>query len=237
MVQANMQPPLRRPVLNQLIQDYVKRYILDNELSASDPLPSEIQLAQELGVGRGSVREAIKALQSLGIVEVRHGDGLYVSPFTLDPMLEILSYGMRFDATTLAELAQIRVWLERAAIERAVHQIGPQDLARLEALMGTWREKAAAGEPAPDLDQEFHRIIVGTLNNQTLMKFFEVFWIASGKLDDLLIQDARSPEGDFQVHQAILNAVKTGDSRLAQQHMTRHFSRLQEHIRQTTGGK
>lgn len=232
----HMQTPLRRPALNQLIRDYVKRYILDNELNAGDPLPTETQLAQELGVGRGSVREAIKALQSLGIVEVRHGDGLYVHPYTLDPMLEILSYGTRFDAATLAELVQIRLLLERAAIEYAVDHIDPQDLARLEALMDTWREKAAAGEPAPDLDQEFHRIIYGTLNNQTLMKLFEVFWIAFENLNDPIISNASLLGHDFENHQAILTAMKAGDSNLAQHHVTQHFSRLQERIRQATGG-
>ena len=79
-----MQSSFRRPVLNELIRDYVKQHILDHGLSAGDPLPSETQLAQELGVGRGSVREAIKALQSLGIVEVRHGDGLYVRPYFIE---------------------------------------------------------------------------------------------------------------------------------------------------------
>ena len=92
-----METSLRRPALNELIRDYVKQYILDQGLCAGDPLPSEIQLAQELGVGRSSVREAIKALQSLGIVEVRHGEGLYVRPYTFDPILETLSFGMRFD--------------------------------------------------------------------------------------------------------------------------------------------
>ncbi len=76
-----MDIPFRRPALNELIRDYVKQHILDHGLSAGDPLPSETQLAQELGVGRSSAREAIKALQSLGVVEVRHGEGLYVRAF------------------------------------------------------------------------------------------------------------------------------------------------------------
>ena len=63
-------------MLNRVIQDQIKQYITENKLESGDLLPPEGQLAIDLGVSRGSVREAIKALESLGIVEVRHGDGV-----------------------------------------------------------------------------------------------------------------------------------------------------------------
>ena len=64
-----MEKPLRRPALSKEVRDYIKQYILENDLKGGDPLPPEHQLVEELGVGRSSVREAIKSLQSLGIVE------------------------------------------------------------------------------------------------------------------------------------------------------------------------
>jgi DNA-binding transcriptional MocR family regulator len=69
-----MQKTLRGPALSKAVRDYVKQYILDHKLQGGDPLPPETQLAQDLGVGRSSVREAVKALQSLGIVEVDDSD-------------------------------------------------------------------------------------------------------------------------------------------------------------------
>jgi DNA-binding FadR family transcriptional regulator len=229
-----METSLRRPALNELIRDYVKQYILDQGLCAGDPLPSEIQLAQELGVGRSSVREAIKALQSLGIVEVRHGEGLYVRPYTFDPILETLSFGMRFDANTLAELAEIRVLLERAAIEDAVRQISTEDLDRLEKLIEVWEERVQAGQSHKEIDEAFHRVLHGTLNNQTFMKLFELFWIAFENLDNPTIQDVSRAEEDLENHRAILDAVKARDADLARQHLTRHFGRLQDRIRRAT---
>jgi len=205
-------------------------------LSAGDPLPSETQLAEELGVGRSSVREAIKALQSLGIVEVRHGEGLYVRPYTFDPILETLSFGMRFDTTTLAELAQLRVLLERSAIEDAVGQIGTEDLDRLEELMEVWKERVQAREPDSGIDEAFHRILYASLNNETLMKLFELFWIAFENLDNSIIQDGKRAEEDLENHRAILDAVKARDADLARQHLTRHFDRLQDRIRRAVSG-
>jgi DNA-binding FadR family transcriptional regulator len=227
-----MQSSLRRPVLNKLIRDYVKQYILDHGLGAGDPLPSETQLAQELGVGRGSVREAIKALQSLGIIEVRHGDGLYVRSYTFDPILETLSYGMRFDATTLSELAQIRVFLERGAIEDAVKQVHTADLDRLEDLMTLWKGRVEAQEYPRDIDEEFHRILYGTLNNETLMKLFELFWIAFDNLQDPVIQDARPAKHDYENHRALLDAIKDRDPDLARELMVSHFGHLRQRIDQ-----
>jgi DNA-binding FadR family transcriptional regulator len=226
-----MNKPFRRPSLNETIRNYVKQYILDQGLNAGDPLPPETQLAQELGVGRGSVREAIKALQSLGIVEVRHGEGLYVRPFSFDPILETLSYGVHFDTKTLAELLQMRILLERSAIEDVIHRITPGELERLEHLMEIWKQRLEAGEPHRDLDEEFHGVLYGCLDNETFMKLFEVFWIAYENLDDPIIHDTGRAERDYSTHLGLLNAVRARDVDLARKCMVQHFSHLMERMR------
>ena len=226
-----MEKPLRTPALNEAVRNYVKQYILDHNLNGGDPLPPENQLAEELGVGRGSVREAIKALQSLGIVEVRRGHGLYVREYNFDAILETFSYGMRFDTTTLEDLMQARILLERAAIEDAITQIGPEELAQLDALMNTWQQRVEAGEAYKDLDEKFHRSLYRTLNNQTLMKLFEVFWIAFENLDIEIIHQA-NPEEEFKIHSAILEAVKQRDTPLARQLLIEHFTHLQDRVNQ-----
>lgn len=225
-----------RPNVNGMVREYVKTYILTHGLAAGDPLPSEAQIAQELGVARGSVREAVKSLQSLGVIEVRLGYGLFVSPYNFEPLVETVRYGMRFDATTLLELAQVRSFLEYAAIEQAVGRIGAQDIERLEGLMQTWRQKSAAHEADAEIDEEFHRVLYGSLNNQTLLKFLEVFWIAFDSLgDDPYIHGPKPPDEDYLEHRAILDAVKAGDRHMAQQLLMKHFVHLQERIQRSLG--
>ncbi len=114
---------LRTPALSRAIQDQIKQYITERRLRPGDALPPETQLAADLGVSRGSVREAIKALESLGIVEVRHGNGIFVREFNFDSVLELLSYGLVFDRSKITEILQIRKWLEAAAIGEAVKLI------------------------------------------------------------------------------------------------------------------
>ncbi len=223
-----MTQPLRRPALNEAIRSYVKTYIVENNLSAGDPLPPEGQLAQELGVGRSSVREAIKALESLGIVEVRHGHGLYVREYNFDPILETLSYGIRFDTATLAELAEIRIWLEAAVIEEAVARISPAAVKQLEEVMERWAARVTAGRSCADLDEEFHRILYGALNNNTLLKLIEVFWITFENLNVEAFQ--YDPVLNLEEHQAILVAVKAGDGRAARRRLLENFGHLQERL-------
>jgi DNA-binding FadR family transcriptional regulator len=233
-----MDQSLRRPALNESVRNYVKRYIVDHGLAAGDPLPPETQLAQELGVGRSSVREAIKGLQSLGIVEVRHGEGLYVREYNFDPILETIGYGLRLDTKMLSELAQVRFLLERAAIEEAVERITTEDLILLDGVIDAWKERIGSTQSHLDLDQSFHRILYGTLNNQILTKLIEVFWIAFEAVHDPIIQEEKKPSvQELQDHQAILEAVKARDPKLAQQRLMQHFESLQERIRRATNPK
>ena len=139
-----MDKPFRGPLLNRAIQDHLKRYITEHHLQAGDMLPPEGQIAEDLGVGRGSVREAIKALESLGIVEVRHGNGVFVRSFNFDSVLDLLSYGLVFDQSRIAEIFQIRKWLEATAIAEIVHLIKPEEIAQIEDLLARWERKADA---------------------------------------------------------------------------------------------
>lgn len=230
-----MKKSLRGPALSKAVRDYVKQYIVEHKLEAGDPLPPETHLAEDLGVGRSSVREAIKALQSLGIVEVRHGNGLFVREYNMDPILETLSFGLRSGPVRLAELLQIRLWVEAAAIREAVTKISELEIAELDNLMQEWQERAHSSEkPFPndfcaDLDEMFHRSLYSTLKNHTLNKLFEVFWIVFDELD-------LPTTGDFdalmtyQDHKQILDAVRQRDPILAEELLISHFGYLKERI-------
>lgn len=144
-----MEKLTRGPLLNRVIQDQIKQYITDNRLGSGDLLPPEGQLAADLGVSRGSVREAVKALESLGIVEVRHGDGVRVRAFNFDSTFDLLSYGLIFDPTRITEILQIRIWLEVAAVVDAINLISAEALAEITALLDQWRKKPRAAKMSP----------------------------------------------------------------------------------------
>jgi len=224
-----MKQSLRGPALYSAIRDYIKQFILDNDLKPGDALPPEGQLAEDLGVGRSSVREAVKSLQSVGIVDVRQGNGLFVRELNFDPMLEAFIFGMQFDPHTLAELLQIRTWLEVAVIGDAVGHLSKKDLSNLENVLEVWKKRVIDGEEYSDLDETFHQIIYGVLNNQTMMKLFSAFWVSFTSLDDQFTHDV-DPEVVFGFHRAILDAIHTRDPILTRQRLTLHFDHIKERI-------
>ncbi|NJD60995.1 MAG: hypothetical protein C3F13_16060 [Anaerolineales bacterium] len=220
-----MKQSLRGPALYKAVRDYIKEYILENDLKPGDPLPTEGQLVEDLGVGRSSVREAVKSLQSLGIIEVRQGNGLFVRELNFDPMLETFLFGMQYDPHTLAELVQVRTWLEAAVIGDAVEHIQDEDLAKLEAIIKKWEERVHIGEEYADLDESFHQTIYSVIGNQTLMKLFSVFWIVFVNLEKEVTHDP-DPQEVLNSHRSILAAIKIHDPSLTRQYLIRHFNSI-----------
>lgn len=224
-----MKQSLRGPALYTSIRDYIKDYILKHDLKPGDSLPPEGQLVEELGVGRSSVREAVKSLQSVGIVDVRQGNGLFVRELNFDPMLETFLFGMKFDPRTLAELLQIRIWLEVAVIGDAVAHIDAEGVKKLEELLVKWDQRVAAGEEYSDLDESFHEIIYGVLDNQSLMKLFSVFWVSFTSLESEITRDA-DPENVVEAHRSIVEAIKTKDASRVRSELLRHFDNIKDRI-------
>lgn len=216
--------------LSVLTQNHIKDYIIERNLEPGDPLPPEGEVAQALGVSRGPVREAVKSLESLGIIEVRHGEGLFVREWNFDPVLATLQFGMRVSPETLVELYQIRKWLEIAVIGDAVKRITDDELLQLDILMLQWERAMKAGEEYIQYDEEFHRIILGTLGNQTLMKLFSAFWLAfnSQNRAELYSHDHR---GVIEAHRKVVQAIKERDSDQARQALRQQFLGFQERIR------
>jgi DNA-binding FadR family transcriptional regulator len=215
--------------LTELVRNYVKEYILENNLNAGDSLPPETHLARDLGVARSSVREAVKSLESLGFVEVQPGNGLFVREYNFDPLLEMFTYGIQFDANTLSELLQIRQILELAMMDEAVRKIDAGTLAQLDELMAEWETRSQTGEPFADLDQQFHNVLYSMMGNQTMLKLFDVFWVVFDNISNELIHDA-DPIITYEEHRAILEAVRARDVERARRRLEQSNTHLPARI-------
>lgn len=222
-----MEKLTRGPVLNRVIQDQIKRFITDSRLGPGDLLPPEGQLATDLGVSRGSVREAVKALESLGIVEVRQGDGVRVRAFNFDSVFDLLSYGLVFDPVRAAEVLRIRIWLEVAAVADAVTQVSDAELDEMDALLDHWEQKAARDEDTSADDRSFHRLLYRPLNNESLIGLIDIFWVIYHSLAIQSIGTDRQPLATVSAHRELLTAIRTRDVALATQHMRDHFRNLE----------
>jgi DNA-binding FadR family transcriptional regulator len=205
------------------VQESLKAFITENRMAAGDPLPPEAELAQALGVGRSSVREAIRALESIGIVESRRGIGVFVSGFSFTPLLDNLAFGLRDRLREIEEILEIRRALETAMIGDAMRAMTPADTAGLQRIAAAMGERAARGESIAEDDQEFHRQLFRAQGNQTLRRLLDVFWeaffAASG---DLALHD-RDPVATWRDHAAIAEAIAAGDGGLARERLRQHY--------------
>jgi DNA-binding FadR family transcriptional regulator len=220
----------RPPVLKSLIQDKLKRFITEQRLAPGDLLPPEGRLADDLGVSRGSVREAVKSLESLGVVEVRHGDGVRVREFNFDSTLGFLSWGLEFQPAKAAEILQIRKWLEGAAIAEAAERLSAADIAAIEDVLDDWQAKIGAGQSTALEDRRFHRLLYAPLGNGSLLSLIDIFWVVYNRLPARTVGHDADPAATLQAHRDLLNALKRRDPTLARKRMEGHFRNVETRI-------
>jgi DNA-binding FadR family transcriptional regulator len=219
------------PLLYRSVQDRIKRYIVEHDLEGGDALPPETQLTRDLGVSRSSVREAVKALESLGILETRPGKGLYVRPFSLDPILDNLAYSLLFDRDSIVELLDVREQLEVGLLPRIAGRLTPAQLELLHGLVRRQREKAERGESPLEEDRFFHRTLMEAAGNRLALKLLDVFWVVLLRTRDRRLAVDDAPQRSWRNHEQILAALERGDAAGAQRAMAAHFTDIEDRIR------
>jgi DNA-binding FadR family transcriptional regulator len=218
-----LRPVARPPLLHVSVQDSLKRFIADNALAGGDPLPAEGDLARRLGVSRNSVREAIKALESLGMLETRRGIGVFVREFSLDALIDNLPYGLGRSLRDIEEIIEIRRTLETAMIAQAIERMPAEDLRELREITDTMRRHAERGESFADEDQRFHGVLFRGLDNRMLIRLIEVFWLAFDRAADFFNTDNPNPMQTWRDHDAIVAAVARKDVEEARERLALHY--------------
>lgn len=222
--------PIAPPrLLHQYAQRAIRDYVIENNLSGGDALPGENVLARQLGISRNSVREAVRALESTGVLEVRRGRGIFVRDFSFEPLLEGLAYGLVFQLREVAELVEIRCVLETGMIARAVEAMPPERLASLRAVVDRMGELARQHQPFEEEDRSFHALLFQGIDNETFLRLLDVFWRAYRDAASRLGTDP-DPEGTWRDHAAILDAIAARDADRARAALDRHYSGLKDRL-------
>ncbi|MEV1019497.1 FadR/GntR family transcriptional regulator [Streptomyces sp. NPDC050264] len=149
----------------------IERSIESGEWAVGDRIPAEGQLVEAFGVGRNTVREAVRALCHTGLLEARRGDGTYVRAASdLNAALQ-----RRLRRAELRHVLQVRLALEREAAPAAALHRGEQDLARILSALLARRRADESGDPTAfvDRDLEFHRAVVAASGNPLMTDLYE----------------------------------------------------------------
>lgn len=202
----------RRQLIHQAVGTEIKNFIVQQHLKPGDPLPTEGELANQLGVSRNSVREAVKGLEGLGIIEARAGAGLYVREFSLDVLLDHLAYGMLFDVKYLSDILAVRLAMETGMAKAVLHGVTDRQIADLRSILVSWLDDAKAGGYPPTLDRAFHEALYTNVDNKLLTKILDSFWrVFYEAREHALVSDVDDPMGTYRAHVAILDALEARD--------------------------
>jgi GntR family transcriptional repressor for pyruvate dehydrogenase complex len=207
----------------------IKAMIVSGSLKPGDRLPKEAGLAAELGLSRNSLREAVRALALINVLDVRQGDGTYVTSLEPPLLLEALSFvvDLHRDDSVL-EFLQVRRILEPAAVAIAARRIEADQLAALRTLLdGLGADPSVEELVANDL--EFHRGIAACSGNAVLCSLLETL---SGPTTRARIWRGLTQEGavarTLAEHRSILDALAAGDAELARAWATTHIASVEQ---------
>lgn len=152
----------------------IRAMIQAGELPPGSRLPPEHQLAAQMGISRSGIREAVKVLEAARVLDVRRGDGTYVT--SLAPALLLEGVGFAFEllqGETLLEVMEVRRLLEPAATAVAAERITEEHLAELSDLMQRMRDVADDAEKLMQCDIAFHRTVILATGNETLTSLLD----------------------------------------------------------------
>ncbi|QBJ97025.1 FadR family transcriptional regulator [Rhodococcus sp. ABRD24] len=198
------------PLVPQL-EELLAQRIRTGEWAVGDRLPSETELAAELGVGRSSVREAVRLLARGGLLDVRHGVGTFVAESAGEPLLEQLLRRSR-----VLEVLEVRRALEMEAARLAAERAGPEELAAVRRQLAE-RHALHALDPNAFVtaDLDFHHAVVALAGNSVLTALFDsVRPVLHSALVDMVANEPRLPDTSG-AHDALIDALEAGDSAAA----------------------
>ncbi|HXV99003.1 MAG TPA: FadR/GntR family transcriptional regulator [Anaerolineae bacterium] len=223
--------PFEKDVLPKKIATRLLSLIKEKQLRPGDKLPPERELAVMMQVSRPSLREALQALAIMNIIEMRQGDGTYVTSLEPELLVEPLDFVFSLNDSTLLELFEARKIVEVGIVALAAQRITAAEIQDLETCL----EKSLKASDNPraflEADLELHKRIVTAAQNPLLGRFMDsisqlglVSRSRTTEIPGLIKQSAAD-------HQAIVAALKAHDPEAAQQAMLRHLDNVEQKLK------
>lgn len=211
------------------------KWILSSDLAPGDPIPIEQDLATQFGMARGTVREAVRELRALGILEVRRGLGTYLSTASASTIRPSLVYRSVKQITTdesgtrdfigLREMVEVRALMECSLVTEVTGRISAETGRALHALaarMDDPKDSAAA-------DRQFHRLLYADMGNQLARELIDVFWV-SLNLAGLMLPPTNTMPATRHAHDLIADCVIGHDPQASREAMWDHFAAIRERL-------
>jgi GntR family transcriptional regulator, transcriptional repressor for pyruvate dehydrogenase complex len=218
--------PIKKTRVAEQIADRIRLLILDGTFPPGQPLPGERQLAERFGVSRGSIRDALRVLETVGLLVTRHGQGTFPQELDVErlvaPLASILTY--RHDLED--DLLDVRRMFEPAVARVAATRITEEDLLDLQRILEAQRRKLKTRQLAIVEDTAFHGVLARATGNRVVVSIMAT-------LNDLLVESRKlalkqegRPGRSMQGHEAVVAALQRRDANAAAEAMREHIDQI-----------
>lgn len=223
--------PVKTKKVYEEIVEQIKELIIDGKLQPGDRLLSERELSEKLNVSRASVREAFSALEMMGVISIRPGEGSFVRKISFEGMLEPLSFLLQLEIEDIMPLLEVRKIMEVETAGLAALRATKQDIDDMAAALNHMVEASQNDEIGDVADAAFHFAVTRAASNPILIRIMNA-------ISDLMVNAFRSsrqklylvesmPQLLYESHYGIYEAIIAKDSQLARKRMHDHLSMVE----------
>ena len=216
--------------ITEEIVSQIREQIAKGELNAGDRLPSEREMAQQLGVSRPTVREALQVLEHTGFVEILQGSGTYIRDIGKQSLTDPLQKLIQDSDQRYQEVYEFRIAIEVWAVGLAAQRIQKEELHKLEEIINAMKTSRIEKKPVDELDAKFHLAIARASQNgiyyhvaNTILHLYTQ--VARISHEQLFLSE-NDQEELLADHTAIFKAIRSGDANRARALMLHHLNRV-----------
>ena len=215
--------PIKSTRIYEAIVRQVKAMISEGRLKSGDQLPPERDLAEKFVVSRTSVREALRALESLGLIEIRPGEGTFVRGVSVEALIEPLALVMLSQREAIGELFEARRLIEPSIAAFAARRATPHEIEEMTRILEDQAREITAGRTGLAQDAEFHSAIASAAHNRAISRLVHgIMDLLTQSREESLSTPGR-PTRSHESHRRILEAITAHDEEAARRAMLDHL--------------
>jgi GntR family transcriptional regulator, transcriptional repressor for pyruvate dehydrogenase complex len=215
--------PIKSTRIYEEIVRQVRLLISDGRLKSGDRLPPERDLAEQFRVSRTSVREALRALESRGLVEIRAGEGAFVRDISVDSLVEPLALVILPHREAVGELFEARRLLEPAIAGLAARRATPDEIGEMERILDEQAREVAHGRTGVAQDSAFHAAFANSAHNRAISRIVTALMDLLTQSREESLQTPGRPQRSHQDHRRILDAIRRRDEVAAHRAVIDHL--------------
>lgn len=218
----------RVPVVQQVVNS-IKEYLFSGEVAVGDKLPVEKEFCEQLGVGRGTVREAFRMLEATGYVELRPGRGAFAARTSEVELDDIFQWFSEHEVETM-DFLEVRMAVEPLSVRLAIGRCSDEDVAQLEAIHQKFVRAVEENDVSNIViyDEKFHSAIVGFSRNRLLISISHQVEAHVKEFRSRTFYIPQNAQNAIEPHERILDAFRSRDAAAGERSMQAHLDRIAE---------